>query len=463
MFRPMSAYPLISLTLSFAIACGKDDGDDTNTVEQVGISFVGRVDPSDGTQQSVSGSSSIDMRTASWVEVSSVDEDGTITSVGVSDVSSTGTFALDVDEVVAAFDFALVETFDSDDRMVTAAIVEQATLQDSDKRRLRMDAETTIEAMVWLQRLDGSGSASGSDFTDLRTLIDARLAGAVYEEWERNGEAQDEVLALSTATQAAHLARVALFKDRGWNGDGSDLYDGSAVASQRLTTSLFSASDATADQDAWLTFYEERETAFALEGLHAEDRVDGNSAAALAFRLVIETDGTLSANLEDEADRSSAMYEAWSVYRVIVETSDDADLPAAAAAAVTFWQDVSVAPDSTAVVEAYNRLAGPIRLSMGGMAEGSIGGIDLLVDELFASEINGVLGAELDVAIDGVIVDFETSADVGVDATHMATFWTDLRASVRSLVEGSELYGSSTIIAASELMLHASAGHRAAF
>ena len=322
---------------------------------------------------------------------------------------------------------------------------------DDETRRLALDAETTTEAWVWMDRAGRTGNAWEVDYTMVRTLIDARLAGEVYAEHADDLGTDDEIAALSEATLVAQAARDASFDAAGDLRSAEERYQSMAGASQELTAAL--ATGTSSSTQLWTAFYEDLDLDAAQAGLTIADRADAASAASLAFRSALQVRSDVRPTFVADADRSGSMWEAWNASHALQTVDASADVDAMAAA---FWDDAVAADTDAELLEAWDILAADLVLQL--TPGGPLPVVPDYAEAVFDGEIDDVLGTDLDAAVDTLIGSFEGDNSAAVDGGIAARFWTDVRLAVETVVNEESVVLDEAVT--TELLVHASAAHR---
>ena len=439
--------PTVLVALVSLLAACDNDSTPGEPVAPDDNNFQVRVVAETGTQH---GGESADFADADHVTFTEVQADGSLVLLTEAQLDASATAVAEVPVPDTAV-MVLVEAWTADDKLVAAALSEQEGFELNDTRQVRLDAETTTEAWVWTDRVARSGDAYASSHVLVRTMIDARLAGVVYEEYASDLSIDEELMALGEATLAAQAAQDASFEAAGATDSAEARYLATVDASQELSAALFSDSaDHTA---AWEDFYTAIDLRTEQAGLTDTERVDAASATSLAFRASLDSRTDVSADFLSQADRSASIWEAWNVRMALAPLGDSAE-----GIAQSFWLDARSANGSDAMVQAWNDLASELAVSLPGS-----GSLPPVVDDYVDDVVNGeidVLGGTLDEAVDAMVEAFETSGDIQSDGTLAADFWADVRSEVTLIVEEEGTFGPGDTGVATEMLVHASAAHR---
>lgn len=439
--------PTVLVALVSLLAACDNDVTPGEPVAPADNNFEVRVVPESGTQH---GGGSADFADADHVTFTEVQADGTLVLLTEAQLDAGATAVAEVTVPDTAV-MVLVEAWTGDDKLVAAALSEQEGLEPNDTRQVRLDAETTTEAWVWTDRVARSGDAYASNHVLVRTMIDARLAGVVYEEYASDLSIDEELMALGEATLAAQAAQDASFEAAGATDGAEARYLDTVSASQELSTALFN--DGSNDAQAWEDFYTAIDLTTEQAGLTDAERVDTASATSLAFRASLDSRTDVSADFLSQADRSASMWEAWNVRMALAPLGDSTD-----AIGQAFWIDALSANGSDGMIQAWNDLATELAVSLPGS-----GPLPPVLDDYVDDVVNGdldVLGGTLDEAVDAMVEAFETSGDIQSDGTLAADFWADVRSEVTLIVEDEGTFGPGDTDVAIEMLVHASAAHR---
>ena len=244
-----------------------DDDDDTNPGDPQTQSYSGYL-ASTGTQNA-RASGSVDLSSATMIEIWSYSDSGEATHVGEGSVEADGSFEVEVetdDETDSDDDYTILHALDADGSVVASALLEGMSDTDSDELMSRLDVESTIETWAFIERTEDEGDADSANYSDIRSRIDSALAVEVYEAFmSSDDEGEDAMSALTAALEAALEAEILSYNDSGWSGDSADMYGLESSISQSLTATLSSTS-ADAD-DAYATFFADLQAALEAEGM----------------------------------------------------------------------------------------------------------------------------------------------------------------------------------------------------
>ncbi len=348
MRTPLSMIGLMSVL----VAC---NGGDTNN-------GTGDETPTTNPKRSASLSGMVQAESQTAVEVKSyrVDKDGMQSEVDSAEVNADGSFTVEIDTVTNdgdrsdTNDFALLKGFDAQGELVGAVLVEETGSEDETLQTTPMDAESTVEAMAWLQLVREGGRYDAANYADIRSRVDADVAVSVYSEtpdWEAGSSEMDS---LSAALNAALQTELAAMKERGEDTTADDAYFSEKQASLDLSAALYAVAESGGDAEdverAEADFMAELSSVLESDyNMDSEDRSEVFAQSSLALVSVLEAEdasmetwdastllyGETQAMLSAEAMKDKAMEEDWqdaalvadlnASLETLVESSDQAE------------------------------------------------------------------------------------------------------------------------------------------
>ena len=429
---------LIGLT-AVLVACNgepdTDPRDDTPTTDSSRTSTL------NGTVQA-------DASVVTEVRAYRVAQDGSESEVDRADVNADGSFSVEIDTVTNdgdrsdTNDFALLKGFDVGGKLIGAVLVEETGAEDEELLTTPMDAESTVEAMAWLQIVTDKGSYEAANYADIRSRVDAEVAASVYtvtENWERGS---DELDSLSAALEAALATELAAMSERGEDMSWGDAYAMEKQASLDLSATLYAiAKSEGSDEEveaaegdflAELNAVLERETE-----MDSEDRSEVYSQSALALVTVLDAQGAsmetwdasvllfgeTQAMLSAQAMSERAMSEDWSNPALVTEL--ETSLETLVVSSDRAEDNGNVDGMANAWSEFEAELLGD------GSTEAGLTGLLLELDVLGmvayeqASEDSDLLAKELNLAAMAAAESYSESGDAQAMADAMLLAWSD--------------------------------------
>lgn len=325
MRTPTQLLSLLALATLPLAACSADTAKDSSDKDP---KTDDPSDPGDNERARTSGTVTGEASAAVMVRGQIVNSDGTTTpdSDAESDVNADGSFTLDV---AAGQELYLVQAYDASGELIGSAMLESTGSADSDTTCTPIDAESTVEAMAWLQAVAEAGDKSAASYGDVRGRIDASLAATVYSNW-RDGNGQEDFDALAAAITAAQAVEVMSYGESGGETSSRAIalaeLDLSSQLSSELDAWVRAGNDSTAEAtDANAAFlnslYATATTEF---GLDAEAENEANSNAGLAFAAVVES------MTESSSDTAEGAWVSWGELQAYLTANATADLYLAA-------------------------------------------------------------------------------------------------------------------------------------
>ena len=426
--------------LSILIAC---EGDPTSSNT-----------PETDAKRTASMDGRVEGESSSAVEVRSfrVKGDGSEEEFESAQVNADGSFSVEIDTVTNdgdrsdTNDFAIIRGFDADGQVVGAVLVEETGSENERIETTPMDAESTVEAMAWLQITQEYQDINSANHADIRGRVNADLAVAVYSEtssWEDGSEEMDRLSAGLDAALHTHLAAMA---ERGESSDARGMYEAQKEASLSLTTELYAMAEGADEEDV-----EQAEGRFMADinaslesdfGMNAEDRSEVYSQSSLALVTTLDVQGASSetwdssvllfgeaqAMLSAQATEERAMTEDW-------DSSAQAELQASLDA---FVQDADQAEDDQDA-DAMTQVWADFRTEVSGQSQDTLVGflLDLDVEALLAldaaSEESEALAASLDAEVMAAAEGYKNDGDAQAMAEATVQAWADYESGVDSV------------------------------
>ncbi len=333
---------LLALTALPLVACSNSKSDSTPDDRDPKVDEPGN--PGDSERARTSGTVTGEASAAVEVRGQIVKDDGTTMEDedAQSDVNADGSFTLDVS---ANQELYLVQAYDANGELVGTAMLESTGSEDSETTCTPIDAESTVEAMTWLQAVAEAGNSSAVSYGDIRGRIDASLAATVYSAW-RAGEGQDDIDALAAAVTAAQSVELESYGESG----GETSLDAIALAelelssqlSQELDAWIRSGNDSTADAtEANAAFLNSLYATATNEfGLDAESENEANANAGLAFTAVVESMTGAS------SETAEGVWVSWGELQAYLTANATAELYAASSASAEAVAEVETAGEA---------------------------------------------------------------------------------------------------------------------
>lgn len=361
------------------------------------------------------------------VRVSRVDDAGALQVQGEAQVQAEGRYELDVP---AEEQRLVLEALDASGQVLASALLDASGEAGKTAVAPPMDAESSLEAQVFVQLVKDGMDASDTDTVDLRARIDARMA----KEARAAGSAAlaSYVSALAQGVRAAQEAELRTYAEAGVGTSQGELFEAELAASAQLNAALdASGSSAQAAAAAYETFYAELTAAAQRLGAEAHEHAQAQSSASASFRLSLEArlpeqsskpfvDAAAAAAGSLEARSSGAALSAL----LSAAGAADAAKTQAASAAAQLRAQVDAAQSASAAAQAFSRFSASVATdsnvqatvlgSFLGVNVTNTAGVALAVQA--ATSASAVLDSALDIAASGAV-----SAAGGASASALAT------------------------------------------
>lgn len=276
-----------------------------------------------GSQSAQRASGVVQADAASSVQAYSLMADGSLRAEGSAQVEADGQFTVEFGDTDA--ELGLIEALDERGQVVGQVVVE--SLQRADAVvTTPIDAESTVEAQVFLEAVASAGSTTEVVYADLRARIDASVAAAAMD--AQDTAAAIDALALST--HAALETQLAALADSGDGLTASALAELYAQASLDLTAELHAAAMAgepAASGDAEAAFLAELGAALEAHVAGSDAEAAAQAAEAMALASLAASETLAAAEGEGSALWSSAVlvygeHQAWLSARAIELQAD---------------------------------------------------------------------------------------------------------------------------------------------
>jgi hypothetical protein len=450
--RPSSAL-LIGLGAASLVACDADRSADTpprDDVDAATTIYVGTLE-ADRAERSASAAAGIDAAVS--VRALAVDDiSGGRRLIGTADLTSDGRFLLSTEAHDERRAFTLIEAVDARGEVVMANVVEEIGYRYDEVRHTRLDAETTLETLVWLNRSGLERNATYAQLADIRTWIDAETGLQAYQTMQTTDEGEQVLSLFTTATNAALAARLDSLEQAGWTGTGSTHYYLWVDASQDLQAAAF---DGSLSRDDWESAYAFVDAALQSQGLTPQEIADAGNAAAIAYRATLYAHADTPTPLKRTALRSAMRNEAWATRLGLYAATGD---EAVRDAADQLWNDIYDARTLDEATDAWIDLSVQLEASLFDMATLDAGG-ELIVSDLLEGNLSTAPDDDVAAAFDALIDATPTSPRTDRGGELAVDYWSDLRNNVRNQVSSTGVFADAQVNVATELTLHA-IGHR---